>query len=162
MSNALNDSIYTSPKSWGPHFWFVMKCIAYNYPDNPTTEEKERVKKFYLDLQYLLPCAKCRKSYTEHIFNHPINHWLANGRKLFEWVNIIYKETNKNINANNGNANYSDKKVQKYTRDAKDKKNKNVKKGKKDKKDKKDKKKKNKTKKDGNNGKVYHCYACNH
>lgn len=90
-------SKYTTPKVWGPYFWFVMRCLAYNYPTNPTAEEKKHHRDFYMGLQHLLPCKSCRKSYTTHIRAYPIDDALKRRSSLMAWVETIYNETNKMI-----------------------------------------------------------------
>lgn len=89
-----------SPKIWGPHFWYVMRCIASTYPENPTNDQMIHAKNFYSELQYLLPCEKCRTSYTQHFEKYPIENWLVNNIKLSEWVELIYMETTNNISKN--------------------------------------------------------------
>jgi hypothetical protein len=50
MSN-LVDPKYTDPKSWGPHFWFMMFCIANNYPENPTNTDRNVTHGFFSNMQ---------------------------------------------------------------------------------------------------------------
>lgn len=87
---------YNDPKSWGPHFWFVMRCIAANYPDNPTNDDKYRIIKFYRSLKYLLPCEKCQHHYREILRNYPIERNVKNKNELTRWVEKIYKKINEN------------------------------------------------------------------
>ena len=59
-------SQYSSPKIWGPHFWFILRCVAHNYPLNPTPEEANHVKNFFHELQYVLPCEVCKYTFKQH------------------------------------------------------------------------------------------------
>ena len=88
---------YTLPKNWGPHFWYVMECIAYNYPHNPSKSIIKDTKQFYILLQKLLPCEVCKYTYKNHINKYPIDQALINNDKLMDWVRIIQNETNKSI-----------------------------------------------------------------
>lgn len=88
---------YELPEVWGPHFWFVMRCVANDFPDKPTVNDKHHVKEFYGSLQYVLPCDKCRNNYKKHCAKFPIDHWLENKMRLCKWVEIIYDETEKDI-----------------------------------------------------------------
>lgn len=88
---------YTNPKSWGPHFWFIMRCIANNYSTNPTKEETSHVRNFIMELQYVLPCEVCKYTFKQHYNRNPLDKYLANNDKLMEWVEIIYQETKKVI-----------------------------------------------------------------
>ena len=94
-----------SPKIWGPHFWYMMRCIASTYPNNPTIDNMTHAKIFYNELQYLLPCKKCRTSLTQHYEKYPIDEWLVNNTKLSEWVELIYMETTNSISKENNNKN---------------------------------------------------------
>ena len=54
------------PNIWGPHAWLFLHTITLNFPDNPTKEEKEKYKQFFI---------------------RPLK-WLKKGAKLF--ILIIY------------------------------------------------------------------------
>ena len=88
---------YSSPKIWGPHFWFMIDVIAHNYPSNPTKQDGVHIKNILYELQYHLPCRKCKYTYTNHINKYPINNALESKEKLIEWVNFLKKMTNKVI-----------------------------------------------------------------
>lgn len=88
---------YSSPKIWGPHFWFIMRCVANNYPINPNIEDSRHVKNFFSELQYILPCEICKYTYQQHIKRYPIDNYLSSRDKLIEWVEDIYEYTKKVI-----------------------------------------------------------------
>ncbi|QKF94132.1 ERV/ALR sulfhydryl oxidase [Fadolivirus algeromassiliense] len=88
---------YSSPKIWGPHFWFILRCVAHNYPLNPTQEDAQHVKTFFNELQFVLPCEVCKYTFRQHFNKNPIEKGLANRGKLIEWVELIYQETKKVI-----------------------------------------------------------------
>lgn len=91
---------YTSPKSWGPHFWFMLRCIAYNYPLKPSAEDANHARTFILELQYLLPCELCKYTFKQHFTKYPIDKGLINKASLMEWIETIYQETKKIIQDN--------------------------------------------------------------
>ena len=45
---------------WGPSMWHYLHTMSFNYPNNPTKDEKKQYKNFILQLQYVLPCKYCR------------------------------------------------------------------------------------------------------
>ena len=90
-------SQYSSPKIWGPHFWYMLRCIAHNYPTNPTAEDAQHVKTFYTELQYILPCEICKYTFRQHFNKIPLVQGLVSRAKLIEWVELIYEETKKVI-----------------------------------------------------------------
>jgi len=89
---------YTIPSEWGPNFWYTMRCIAFNYPDNPTREEKTHAKQYYTMLQYLLPCKNCRKSYAQDLKKYSIDSSLKSRNLLMNWVEKIHYSTKQRIN----------------------------------------------------------------
>jgi hypothetical protein len=88
---------YVYPKYWGPHFWFMMRCIAYNYPDDPTLEEAEIARSFFNGFKNNLPCLKCQSAYRYHLKENPVEGALKNRDELMKWVECIYLETKKAI-----------------------------------------------------------------
>lgn len=88
---------YTDPKSWGPHFWFMFRCIANNYPDVPTEEDVTNTKIFYASFLHVLPCQMCKDSYIKHFYETPIDEYLTSKTKIMKWVNTIYEKTNNTI-----------------------------------------------------------------
>lgn len=103
------DSQYTDPKSWGPHFWFMFRCIANNYPDVPTEEDIVNTKIFYSSFLHILPCEMCKDSYVKHFHETPIDEYLTNKTNIIKWVNIIYEKTNNTIKQQTQQKNISTK-----------------------------------------------------
>ena len=53
-----NDGFLTTV--WGPSMWLVLHTISFNYPCNPTPEQRAQYKQFFDSLYNVLPCGKCR------------------------------------------------------------------------------------------------------
>lgn len=81
---------------WGPHAWFFLHTISFNYPLNPSAEDKLRYKSFFYDLQHILPCKYCRNNYRKKLKETPIR--LDSRKDLVEWLIDIHNE----VNAQNG------------------------------------------------------------
>lgn len=47
---------------WGPSFWHNLHTISFNYPVNPSVEQKNQYRDYVLSLQNVLPCGACRKN----------------------------------------------------------------------------------------------------
>ena len=45
---------------WGPNMWHYLHTLSFNYPVNPTLENKKYYKQFILNLLHTLPCKYCR------------------------------------------------------------------------------------------------------
>ena len=84
---------YTDPKFWGPYFWFMMRCIAYNFPSDASYHEKKYIIDFYNNLKNVLPCKKCRKNYGNILDKYPVENFLQSRNHLFDWVEMIYQQT---------------------------------------------------------------------
>ena len=77
---------------WGPHYWFFLHTISFNYPVKPTQKDKENYKTFFYSLQHILPCSVCKKHLKRNLREYPIR---LNSRKDFvEWLIDIHNEVN--------------------------------------------------------------------
>lgn len=83
------------PDIWGPSFWFSLHNITFNYPFQPTDEEKSDVKNFFQLLNTVLPCKICRVHYMKHIYNYPIEPSLNCRADLIKWLIDIHNVVNK-------------------------------------------------------------------
>lgn len=91
---------YTNPRIWGPHFWFILRCVVHNYPMAPTSADKQHMENFFYELQFALPCEKCKYTFKQHYNKFPINKYLTDRQKLIEWLDLMYEETNRSIRNN--------------------------------------------------------------
>lgn len=81
-------------KIWGPYFWFTLHTITLAYPDNPTYHDKRRYNDFFVSVQYILPCPKCREHYKQHLDNFPISISLDNKESLVLWLFNLHNQVN--------------------------------------------------------------------
>ena len=80
-----------NPDIWGPHAWFLLYSVALAYPEEPTKDDKTNYYNFYMSLQDVLPCLKCRVHYSQHIKNHPLSDEILNNKlSVFKWVHSIH------------------------------------------------------------------------
>lgn len=52
---------------WGPVMWESLHNITFNYPYNPTLEDKVKYYNFFMSVGDVLPCSECRNNYKKHI-----------------------------------------------------------------------------------------------
>ena len=78
---------------WGPSAWLFMHSISFQYPENPTEEDKNNYKVFFESLKNTIPCPKCREHYSENLKQKPIQ--LNSRDELIQWVIDIHNEVNK-------------------------------------------------------------------
>jgi hypothetical protein len=86
---------------WGPHLWFSLHTMSFNYPLNPNYQDKKQYENFFISMQHVIPCPVCKKNYIRHIKEHPIEKFLENRKSLVYWVidmhNMVNAETGKKI-----------------------------------------------------------------
>ena len=79
---------------WGPHMWFVLHTITFNYPINPKEDIIKYHSDFLYSLQYVLPCGVCRKHYKRHIKENPPEKALENRDNFIKWMIDLHNEVN--------------------------------------------------------------------
>lgn len=65
-----NDGMLTTV--WGPSTWHLLHTMSFNYPVNPTCDDKRHYRDFILSLKYVLPCGKCRKNLCKNFKKAPL------------------------------------------------------------------------------------------
>lgn len=83
------------PKVWGKYYWYVLKSIAHNYPENPDRDTIVNIKNIFYGLQYAIPCLECRNHYREYIKKHTIEPAFSNKRSLLNWINNLEQSIKK-------------------------------------------------------------------
>ncbi len=96
-----NDGMLTTV--WGPPLWHYLHTMSFNYPVNPTKDDKRYYKQFICSLKYVLPCGKCRKNFFNNLKDVPLNnHALKNRENFSKWVFRLHEHINKMLNKNSG------------------------------------------------------------
>jgi len=88
---------------WGPHLWFSLHTMSFNYPVNPTIEDKKNYNFFFTSLKGVIPCSICKKNYIRHLIEHPIDNYLNSKEDLVKWVIDMHNM----VNTETGKKNYS-------------------------------------------------------
>jgi hypothetical protein len=84
-------------KIWGPYFWFTLHTITLVFPDQPTYQDKRHYHDFFLSLQNVLPCLKCREHYKQHLQEFPVSSHLDNKESLVKWCFILHNKVNQSL-----------------------------------------------------------------
>ena len=79
---------------WGPHFWFVLHTITFNYPLRPSETDKRNNLNFLNNLQYILPCSVCRKHYKRHLKTDPPIKKLNSRDEFIKWMIDLHNDVN--------------------------------------------------------------------
>jgi hypothetical protein len=85
---------------WGPSMWHFLHTMSFNYPVNPSVEDKKHYRDFMIQLQYILPCKYCRINLTKNYKAFPLRSSDMVSRdsfsryvyKLHEMVNKLLKK----------------------------------------------------------------------
>lgn len=103
------------PKIWGPHAWIFLHSMTFNYPEEPTTNERNYYKIYFEELANTLPCEECRESYKKFISEGETkldDEALKDRSSLTKWLYYIHNAVNNKLGINYG-VSYDDL-VQKY------------------------------------------------
>jgi hypothetical protein len=85
------------PSIWGPHLWFILHIISFEYPEKPTEYDKRIYHDFYTSLKDVIPCAECRKHYRDHITRYPLTPHLDTRDNLVKWVIQVHNFVNTSL-----------------------------------------------------------------
>ena len=80
---------------WGPSLWHSLHTISFNYPTNPTKEQKKKYYTLFMLLKDVLPCKYCRENYKKNIKTVPLTMKTMKNRKtLSTWLYKLHEEIN--------------------------------------------------------------------
>ena len=66
---------------WGPKAWFFLDALVLSYPNNPTPDDMKEFKKFFMSLENMLPCEKCRIHYGDYLAKNPLTDKILISKK---------------------------------------------------------------------------------
>jgi hypothetical protein len=88
---------------WGPSFWHSLHTMSFNYPVNPTVDDKKNYKQFILLLKDILPCRICRNNLKKNFKNLPLtNNAMKNRESFSRYVYNLHELVNKMLGKNSG------------------------------------------------------------
>jgi hypothetical protein len=68
---------------WGPSVWMFLHTMSFNYPVDPTEEDKKHYRDFVLSLQNVLPCKYCRMNLVKNFKQLPLTMADMKNRETF-------------------------------------------------------------------------------
>ena len=90
-------------KIWGPVAWTLLHTISFNYPVNPTLEQKHQYRDFILSLQDVLPCGTCRKNLKTNFKQLPLNMCHMDSRDTFSrYIYNLHELVNRMLKKKSG------------------------------------------------------------
>ena len=106
--NTYTDEDYNSGNGfltsvWGPAIWHFLHIISFNYPVNPTQEDKKHYRDFILSLQFVLPCKYCRTNLDKNFKKLPLTMDDMKNRHSFSlYLYKLHEEINTMLNKTSG------------------------------------------------------------
>jgi hypothetical protein len=96
-----NDGMLTT--IWGPGMWHYLHTISFNYPVKPSCDDKRKYQEFIINLQYTLPCGKCRKNLVKNFKRLPLKMKDMESRDTFSlYIYKLHELINKMLHKNSG------------------------------------------------------------
>ena len=96
-----NDGMVSSV--WGPPFWHYLHTMSFNYPVEPTHEDKKHYRNFILNLKYVLPCRFCRQNIRTNFKHLPLKMENMKNRETFsKYIYDLHELINKMLKKESG------------------------------------------------------------
>jgi hypothetical protein len=88
---------------WGPGLWHFLHTMSFNYPDEPTKENKLHYMKFIYQLKHILPCKYCRINLKKNFKSLPLKMEHMKSRYTFsKYIYDLHEHINKMLNKKSG------------------------------------------------------------
>ncbi len=88
---------------WGPSLWHYLHTMSFNYPVNPSKEDKKHYKEFIMSLKYVLPCKYCRINLRSNLKAIPLDAKALKNRTNFSrWMYCLHEHINKMLKKKSG------------------------------------------------------------
>lgn len=89
--------------AWGPALWHSLHMISFNYPVEPTSQQKKQYRNLMLNLVNVLPCKYCRLNLKKNYKIFPLTMECMKSRDSFSrYVYNLHEIINKNLGKDSG------------------------------------------------------------
>jgi hypothetical protein len=87
----------------GPPMWHYLHTMSFNYPVNPTLEQKRHYRNFVLNLKNVLPCKYCRQNLKANFRKLPLTMTEMKSRDSFSrYIYELHELVNRMLNKQSG------------------------------------------------------------
>jgi hypothetical protein len=84
---------------WGPAMWHYLHTMSFNYPVEPTSENKKHYRNFVLNLKNVLPCKYCRINLANNFKKKPLQMCHMKSRETFSrYIYELHETINRMLN----------------------------------------------------------------
>ena len=111
-SNHYNSGDGMLTSVWGPSLWHFLHLMSFNYPVNPTHQDKKHYRDFIASLQYVLPCGYCRENFRRNMRMLPLTYLDLKNRSSFSKYIYNLHEVINNMLGKKSELNYMDMREQ--------------------------------------------------
>jgi hypothetical protein len=81
---------------WGPAMWHYLHTMSFNYPVEPTSENKKHYRDFVLNLKNVLPCKYCRINLANNFKKKPLQMCdMANRETFSRYIYELHETINR-------------------------------------------------------------------
>jgi hypothetical protein len=88
---------------WGPMLWSYLHTMSFNYPTEPTDENKKHYRSFVINLKNVLPCKFCRLNLEKNFKELPLTMDDMKNRETFSrYVYNLHELVNTMLNKSSG------------------------------------------------------------
>ena len=88
---------------WGPMLWSYLHTMSFNYPNEPTAENKKHYRDFVLNLRHVMPCKFCRMNLVKNFKDLPLTMEHMKNRETFSrYIYNLHELVNKMLNKQSG------------------------------------------------------------
>lgn len=88
---------------WGPAQWHFLHTMSFNYPVNPTPQDKRNYRNYVLSLQNVLPCKYCRMNLKTNFKQMPLRMSDMKNRETFSrYIYNLHELVNKMLKKQSG------------------------------------------------------------
>jgi hypothetical protein len=84
---------------WGPSLWHYLHIMSFNYPVNPTVNDKKYYRNFVINLKYVMPCKFCRINLKTNFKTLPLTISNMKNRDTFSrYIYNLHELVNEMLN----------------------------------------------------------------
>jgi hypothetical protein len=85
------------PKVWGPHYWFFLHTISYNYPETPNATTKRKYYDLIQNMPLFIPNEELGNKFSKILDKYPVSPYLDSRDSFCRWVHFIHNKINDSI-----------------------------------------------------------------
>lgn len=85
------------PQIWGPHYWFFLHTLAFNYPLFPNSVTKKKYYEFIMNFPLFIPHTKSSDDFCALLDKYPVTPYLDSRKSFIKWVHFIHNRINEKL-----------------------------------------------------------------